>query len=98
MMGTGKGASLFIPKPDESFHVYAVEWFEDRMDFFVDDRLYFTYENENAGVATWPYDAPHYLILNLAIGGSWGGQYGVDEKMFPTQYLIDYVRVFKLAE
>lgn len=98
VLGTGKGASLYIPKPDADFRVYAVEWFEDRMDFFVDDRLYFTYENENTGAATWPFDAPHYLILNLAIGGSWGGQHGVDEKMFPTQYLIDYVRVFELVE
>lgn len=98
VLGTGKGSSVYIPKPDEDFHVYAVEWFADRLDFFVDDRLYFTYENENTGVDTWPYDAPHYLILNLAIGGSWGGQHGVDEKMFPTTYLIDYVRVFEHAE
>ena len=96
--GTAKGSKITVPQPHKAFHVYAVEWFEDRMDFFVDDRLYFTYENENTGMATWPFDAPHYLILNLAIGGSWGGQHGLDEKMFPTQYLIDYVRVFELAE
>ena len=41
---------------------------------------------------------PDWHVLNLAIGGSWGGQNGVDEKMFPTTYVIDYVRVFKLAE
>jgi len=98
VLGTGKGSRITISEPYEDFHVYAVEWFEDRMDFYLDDQLYFTYENENAGVDTWPYDAPHYLILNLAIGGSWGGQRGVDEAMFPTQYLIDYVRVFELAE
>jgi len=98
VQGTSKGAGLYVPNPDEDFHVYAIEWFEDHIDFFIDDRKYFTFKNENTGVDAWPYDAPQYLILNLAIGGSWGGQYGVDDKIFPQAYYIDYVRVFKHAE
>ena len=61
----------------------------------MDDREYFTYENEHSGVDAWPFDRPHYLILNAAIGGSWGGQKGIDDTIFPQQYYIDYVRVFK---
>jgi len=87
-----------MPDPYADFHVYAVEWFEDRIDFFIDDRKYFTFKNENTGVDAWPYDAPHYLILNLAIGGSWGGQKGVDDSIFPQPYVIDYVRVFRHVE
>ena len=52
-------------------------------------------ENEGTGNAVWPYDKPHYLILNAAIGGSWGGQKGIDDSIFPQKYYIDYVRVYK---
>ena len=95
---TNKGSSVYMPNPYEDFHIYAIEWFEDRIDFFIDGNKYFTFENEHTGVDAWPYDAPHYLILNLAIGGSWGGQKGVDDSIFPQPYVIDYVRVFKLIE
>lgn len=98
MKGTARSGHLSLSNPFADFHVYAIEWFEDHIDFFVDDRKYFTFKNENAGVDAWPYDAPHYLILNLAIGGAWGGQKGVDDSIFPQPYVIDYVRVFELKE
>ncbi|MBN1936065.1 MAG: glycoside hydrolase family 16 protein [Anaerolineae bacterium] len=92
---TQKNASLTVSKPYEEFHVYAVEWFADHIDFFVDDRKYFTFKNEGAGVDVWPYDRPQYLILNIAVGGSWGGQQGIDDAVFPQQMQIDYVRVYE---
>ena len=96
--GNGKGNKITIEKPFNDFHVYALEWFEDHMDFYVDENLYFTYKNEGTGNDAWPFDKPQYLILNLAIGGAWGGQKGVDEAIFPQKYYIDYVRVYKLKE
>jgi len=93
--GTGKGSKIKADKPYESFHIYAVEWTPEQMDFFFDENKYFTFENEHGGVDVWPFDQPHYLILNLAIGGSWGGQKGIDESIFPQQFLIDYVRVYQ---
>jgi hypothetical protein len=48
------------------------------------------------GNDVWPYDKPHYLIINAAIGGTWGGQKGIDDTIFPQKYYIDYVRVFKI--
>jgi beta-glucanase (GH16 family) len=93
--GTGKGSKIKSDKPFESFHTYAVEWTPEKMDFFFDEHKYFTFENEHGGVDVWPFDRPHYLILNLAIGGSWGGQKGIDESIFPQQFLIDYVRVYQ---
>ncbi len=98
-IGTGKGASRRVDDPADAFHVYAVEWTENRLDFYIDEVRYFSYEKqEGYGNDEWPFDKPHYLILNAAIGGSWGGQQGIDVNIFPTQYLIDYVRVYDLVE
>jgi beta-glucanase (GH16 family) len=92
---TNKGSKIKTEKPYDKFHVYAIEWTEDRIDFFLDDQKYFTFENERTGNDVWPFDKPHYLILNAAIGGSWGGQKGIDDTIFPQKYTIDYVRVYK---
>lgn len=93
--GNQKGNSVELEKPWENFHVYAIEWFEDRIDFFIDDKKYFTFEKEGDDNDVWPFDKPHYLLLNLAIGGGWGGQQGIDDSIFPQQYVIDYVRIYQ---
>ena len=94
--GTGKGDRIRVEKPFESFHNYAIEWHPKRIDFFVDERKYFSYAKEaDAGAEVWPFDQPFYLILNLAIGGAWGGQKGIDESIFPQRYEIEYVRVYE---
>jgi Beta-glucanase/Beta-glucan synthetase len=90
---TSKGGTLKVPDYGDAFHVYPVEWYPDRLDFFVDDRKYFTFPNEGAG--KWTFDKKFYLLLNLAIGGSWGGQKGVDAAGWPQEYRIDYVRVYQ---
>lgn len=95
-IGTNKGNKIKVLPPYKEFHVYAVEWFEDHMDFYVDDQKYFSFENEDKTSAEWPFDKPHYLILNIAVGGSWGGKYGIDESIFPQQMLVDYVRYYEL--
>ena len=92
---TNKGNKIEIDKPYEDFHIYAIEWMEDSIDFFVDEEKYFTFNNENTGKETWPFNEPQYLILNLAIGGSWGGKNGIDETIFPQKYYIDYVKVYE---
>lgn len=95
--GTAKGSQTRLPGAHDGFHVYALEWFADRMDFFVDDRRYFTYRNDGGGEGTWPFERPAYLLLNLAIGGAWGGQKGVDDAIFPQRMTVDYVRVYRDA-
>jgi beta-glucanase (GH16 family) len=92
---TGRGAKITIPNPHSGFHVYSVEWTAEKMDFLVDGKKYFTYANEKTGPDVWPFDKPQYLILNLAIGGAWGGQKGVDESIFPQRFEVDYVRVYQ---
>ncbi len=93
--GTHKGDEIELEQPWEEFHVYAIEWFEDRIDFFVDDTKYFTFEKESDDDDVWPFDKPHYLLLNLAIGGDWGGIEGIDDELFPHRFHIDYVRVYE---
>lgn len=95
---TNKGDKIEVPKPHEDFHVYAVEWRKDRIDFFVDGKKYFTFRNEGAGADAWPFDKPHYLLMNIAVGGHWGGQKGVDPEAFPQRMVVDYVRVYEEAE
>jgi len=92
---TGKGSAITIPDASEAFHVYALEWTSQKLDFFVDDKKYFTFANEGTGEDVWPYDKAQYLILNLAIGGAWGGAKGIDDSIFPQPYYIDYVRVYQ---
>jgi len=93
---TSLGGNLKKQKPSDDFHVYAVEWFADRMDFYYDENKYFSYPVERAGKDDQnPFHKPHYLLMNLAIGGSWGGKKGIDDTIFPQRYVFDYVRVYK---
>lgn len=93
--GTGKGHSIEIAAPYEQYHTYAIEWYPDRIDFLVDGSKHFTFADEGAGWEAWPYNSPQFIILNLAIGGSWGGQQGIDTTIFPVRMLVDYVRVYQ---
>lgn len=77
------------------FHKYALEWTSDKMVFFVDGIKLLTYNNDGTGKDAWPFNAPFYIILNLAWGGSWGGVQGVDESCLPATMEVDYVRVFQ---
>jgi len=93
-----QGNSLVVERPWQTFHVYAVEWGPEKLDFFLDGRSYFTYRKSDKDLETWAFDKAHFLIVNLAIGGDWGGQKGIDPAIFPQRYLIDYVRVYRKAK
>jgi beta-glucanase (GH16 family) len=92
---TGRGASVDCSDASEQFHIYAIEWFEDKIDWFFDETKVFTVKNDESGWEAWPLDQTFYLILNFAFGGAWGGQKGVDLKELPQQFVIDYVRVYQ---
>jgi len=95
MKRTNKGRKLSTPSPQNDYHIYALEWFPEKLDFYFDGKKIFTFKNEGKGNDFWPYDKPQYLILNLAVGGSWGGQKGVDTNALPQKMVVDYVRVYQ---
>jgi len=95
MKGTQKSKGIYIRSPYDSFHVFSIEWTPVKIDFMMDGLLFSHIKNEYLSSKEWPFDQPFFLILNLAIGGGWGGKKGVDDSIFPASMYIDYVRVFK---
>jgi beta-glucanase (GH16 family) len=79
----------------DAFHVYALEWDKESVNIFIDDKKYFTFTNDHTDYAAWPFDQPMHLLLNVAFGGNWGGQKGIDDSIFPQKMLVDYVRVYQ---
>ncbi|MBN1599843.1 MAG: family 16 glycosylhydrolase [Bacteroidales bacterium] len=78
-----------------AYHVYALEWTPTDIKMFVDDTHYFTFINEETGYREWPFDKPFHVILNIAVGGTWGGARGVDRRIWPQQMVVDYVRFYE---
>jgi beta-glucanase (GH16 family) len=97
-IGTNKSASIKIANFWEEFHVYGMEWTPTELKWFVDGKQVFSFKKEADDETKWPFYRSQYLILNLAIGGDWGGQKGVDDKIFPAKYLVDYVRIYQKAK
>lgn len=79
---------------EEGFHTYAVDWNQDKMDFYVDGNLVYTFQPENKTEAIWPFNQPYYILVNMAIGGNFGGP-EVDDSIFPQEFIIDYIRVYE---
>jgi beta-glucanase (GH16 family) len=98
--GTQRGERIIVPTARTAFHTYAVEWTPEEIRGYVDDRHYFTFRNErltnpDADYRHWPFDAPFHLLLNLAVGGNWGGAQGVDTTIWPQRMEVEWVRVFR---
>jgi beta-glucanase (GH16 family) len=95
-IGTQKGQSTKVNTAETEFHIYSMEWTKNKIEIFVDGKSYFIFNNDGKNnKSTWPFNAPFYLKLNLAVGGNWGGQQGIDESTYPQVYEIDYVRVYQ---
>jgi len=93
---TQKEGKINVPDAQDEFHVYTVDWSRNRMDFYVDNRLYHTVtRNPKDDYRGWPFDQRFYLIMNVAVGGNWGGAKGVDPDIWPQRMEVDYVRVYK---
>lgn len=95
MKGTQKGKGIYLRDPYTAFHDYAIEWTPDKIDFLLDGQVYNQVANEHLTEREWPFDQPFFLILNVAVGGGWGGTKGVDDTVFPTAMVVDYVRVYQ---
>lgn len=91
-------ASVRIDRAVNAFHTYALEWDPQFIRWLVDGRETFRAENPGTGNGAWPFDIPFYLILNVAIGGEWGGQQGIDSGLKRAVMEVDYVRVYQRPE
>ena len=79
---------------DAGFHVFAVEWTESRITWFVDGEAYHRVRPQDLGNREWVFDDPFFLILNVAVGGNFPGN--PDESTrFPQTMTIDWVRVYR---
>ncbi|MFN8253926.1 MAG: glycoside hydrolase family 16 protein [Ferruginibacter sp.] len=92
---TQKTKGLFLADLSSKFHVYAIEWYNDRIDFFVDENLFFSFKNTGKGFEEWPFDKRFHLLLNVAVGGNWGAVRGVDETIRSASMEVEYVRVYE---
>lgn len=88
-----KAFGLLTGRFDMDFHVYAIEWGEDYIDFFIDDFLYQRIQ-PNDLTGEWVFNKPFFIILNVAVGGNYVG-YPTTGTPFPQSMIIDYVRVYK---
>lgn len=95
MIKTQISGKIGVPTCYDEFHDYVLEWEPDEFRVYVDDRHYYTHPNDGKGYENWPFDKRFYLILNLAVGGSWGGEHGVEEDIWPRTMEVDYVRVYQ---
>ncbi len=95
--GKGIGGPVSLPgntKFAEDFHVYSIDWQPQAIRWFLDGQLYFTLTPASLPPGTtWVFDRPHYLLLNLAVGGNWPGTPN-ESTVFPQKLLVDYVRVY----
>ena len=89
----GKGGATQLSDACTAFHTYQMLWTAQQISFGIDGKTHFTYVNAGTGKAQWPFDAPQFLILNVAIGGDLGGP--VDDTIFPVAMVVDYVRVYQ---
>ena len=82
---------------DTDYHVFAIEWGEDFVEFYVDDQLYQRLTPDSVP-GDWVYDDSFFMILNVAVGGSFVGFPSPDGTRFPQTMVVDYVRVYQITE
>ena len=97
-LNTQKTASQVVAGATDDFHIYRVDWTPYAVRGFIDGTEYFEFTNENKGSTFWPFNKRFHLIMNIAVGGNWGGAQGVDNTVFPASMEVDYVKVFKMIE
>lgn len=102
-IGTQKTAVITVPNVCTTFNTYSVEWTPNEIRWYINGKQYFSFTNERVTQPTadyqqWPFDKPFHLMLNLAVGGEWGGAHGIDESVWPQRMEIDYVRRYQLKK
>ena len=94
--GNQREGKISVTDCSDVFHVYALEWEENEISFFVDNKMYHQVkQNPQDDFRGWPFDQKFHLIMNIAVGGNWGGMQGIDDTIWPQRMEVDYVRVYQ---
>jgi beta-glucanase (GH16 family) len=96
-IGTQKTAIHVVDDATTQFHRYRVDWTPAAIRGYIDDAQVYEYVNEGTGPAAWPFDQRFHFLLNIAVGGDWGGKEGVDKEVFPATMQVDYVRAYRMV-
>ncbi len=94
-IGTQVDAGIFDPNTEDEFHNYSIIWNDHTISWYIDGDQYHEFHNKNKTYKEWPFDKRFHLIMNIAVGGNWGGKHGVDPNIFPQKMEVDYVKVFE---
>ncbi len=90
------GDKTTVPDACTAFHNYQAEWTPSAITLMVDGTPYYHLDKAaDATPASWPFATPEFLILNVAMGGGWAGQKGIDDTALPARMEVDYVRVYQ---
>lgn len=97
--GTLISANNYLETAEEEFHAYGILWTSQYIKFYVDntDNIIYTLNKpSSATVENWPFDNSFYFLIDMVIGGKYGGAEGVDDSLFPAVMEIDYIHVYHL--
>ncbi len=91
------GSSMALETCEEEFHIYGLIWTEKKLTFYVDSpiNVVHTYAPPVKNQQNWPFDQPAFFIINVAVGGTWGGAQGINNSIFPQTMEVDWVRVYQ---
>ena len=83
-----------VDKITDDFHTYKIDWDENAITFYIDQKVVYTFSPEVKDDETYPFRHPFYFLLNMAVGGNFGGP-EVDDSIFPEKFWVDYIRVYQ---
>ena len=96
---TQRGAQVTVATACTEYHRYQLDWQPDAIQIGIDDRAFMRVANDSpGGAAAWPFTRPYQLILNVAVGGDWGGVKGIDDAALPQRMTVDYVRFWSTGK
>mgnify|MGYP000441943973 CR=1 FL=1 len=98
VLRTQQSAKTIVPTFNTVFHVYRMDWTPDEIKVFLDDKEFFVFKRQGALWQEWPFSQPQHLLINIAVGGNWGGLKGIDDAIFPIKLEVDYVRYYSLKQ
>ena len=94
--GSGLGARFVSGPPlSDGYHTYAIDWKKNSLTFLVDGRVTGTYSSADTGSRGWVYNQKFFLILNLAMGGTYAGEF-IDPTLNQAQLSVDYIRFYSV--